>query len=150
MAAKPLISLWIRQKVHSGNEIRVREDLWIPTIPARLARPIAPVVPPMFPVRELITGTPKRWNTSMLENYVNPEDIPLLQSLVLSQGYHRDEFCWSYTNNGKYTVKSGYWVARNLLNKNKLETQIEPTTTKLQAFAWKIQAPPKIKHHIWQ
>ena len=86
----------------------------------------------------------------MLENYVNPEDIPLIQSLAISQGYHRDEFCWNYTKNGKYTVKSGYWVARNLLNKNKLETQIEPTTTKLQAFAWKIQAPPKIKHHIWQ
>ena len=67
----------------------------------------------------------------MLENYVNPEDIPLIQSLAISQGYHRDEFCWNYTKNGKYTVKSGYWVARNLLNKDKLETQIEPNITKL-------------------
>ena len=150
MAAKPLISLGIRQKIHFWNVIRVWEDLWIPTIPARPARPIAPVLHPMFPVRELITGTPKRWNPLMLENYVNPNDIPLIQSLVISQRYHRDEYCWSYTKNGRHTVKSGYWVARNLLNKDNLEIQIEPTITKLQAFAWKIQAPPKIKYHIWK
>lgn len=38
MAAKPLIEMGIRQKVHSGNEIRAWEDLWIPTVPARPAR----------------------------------------------------------------------------------------------------------------
>ena len=42
----------------------------------------------------------------MLENYVSPEDIPLIQSLAISQGYHRDEYCWSYTKNVMYTVKS--------------------------------------------
>lgn len=50
MAAKPLISLRIRQKVYSRNEIRVWEDPWTPTIHARHARPTAPVVHPMMPV----------------------------------------------------------------------------------------------------
>ena len=56
MAAKPLMLLGIRQKVHSGNEIRAWEDYWIPTIPAR---PLAPVVHPMMSVRDLMTGDPK-------------------------------------------------------------------------------------------
>ena len=68
----------------------------------------------------------------------------------ISQGYQRDEYCWRYTKNGMYTVKSEYWVARNIFNREMVEPQIESSITKLQAFAWKIQAPPKIKHFIWQ
>nr|VDD60968.1 unnamed protein product [Brassica oleracea] len=49
-----------------------------------------------------------------------------------------------------YTVKSGYWVARNILNKEMVETQGELSITKLQAFFWKIKAPPKQRHFIWQ
>ena len=149
MAAKPLITIEIRQKVHSDNEIRTWEDLWVPTTPARPARPITPVLHPMMPVSDLMIGNPKRWNTEMLENYVHHDDIPLIQSLAISQDYHRDGYCWSYTKNGMYTVKSGYWVATNLLKEEELEAQ-EPSITKLQAFAWKIKAPPKIRHFTWQ
>ncbi|KAG5384786.1 hypothetical protein IGI04_036256 [Brassica rapa subsp. trilocularis] len=35
---------------------------------------------------------PKRWDSEMLANYVCLEDIPLIQSLVISQGYHQDEW----------------------------------------------------------
>ncbi|KAF2562519.1 hypothetical protein F2Q70_00016441 [Brassica cretica] len=42
----------------------------------------------------------------MIENYVHHDDIPLIQSLAISQDYHRDGYCWSYTKNGMYTVKS--------------------------------------------
>ena len=86
----------------------------------------------------------------MLANYVSSEDIPLVQSLAISKGYHRNEYCWSYTKNGMYTVKSGYWVARNLLNRETVDPRVDPSITKLQAFAWKVQALPKLKHFIWQ
>ena len=81
---------------------------------------------------------------------MDPKDIPLIQSLAISQGYQRDKYCWSYTKNGMYTVKLGYWVARNILNKEMVENQGEPSITKLQAYAWKIKAPPKLRHFIWQ
>lgn len=115
MAAKPLMLLGIRQKVHSGNEIRAWEDNWILSTPARLARPIAPVVHPMMPVREFMKGDPKISDSEMLEHYVNPKYIPLIQYLAISQGYQRDKYCWSYTKSGMYTVKSGYWVSTNIL-----------------------------------
>ena len=150
MAAKPLIMLGIRQKVHSGNEIRAWNDHWIPTIPARPARPIAPVVHPMISAHHFMIGEPKTWNSEMLEIYVHPDDIPLIQYLAISQGYQRDKYCWSFTKNEMCTVKSGYWVVRNILNRETVEIKKEPSITKLQAFAWTIQAPPKLKHFIWQ
>ena len=70
MVVKPLIALGIRQKVHSGNVIKIWEDLYIPTKPARPARFIAPVVHTMMPVSSLIIGNPKRWNSEMLETSI--------------------------------------------------------------------------------
>lgn len=55
----------------------------------------------------------------------------------------------SFTKNGMYSVKSRYWVATNLLRIDTSETS-EPSITKLQAFALKLKAPPKIRHFIWQ
>ena len=86
----------------------------------------------------------------LLENYVNPEDIPLIRSLAISSSHRRDTFCWSYTRNGQYSVKSGYWVAQNLLKMAEAHEILEPSITKLQAFAWKLKAPTKICHLIWQ
>ena len=149
-AARKLLLLGIRQKIHSGYEVKVWEDPWIPTIPARPAVPVAPVMHPNMRVSDLIDQIGKDWDVGLLENYVNPEDIPLIRSLAISSSHRRDTFCWSYTRNGQYSVKSGYWVAQNLLKTAEAQEILEPSITKLQAFAWKLKAPTKICHLIWQ
>ena len=108
-AARKLLLLGIRQKIHSGYEVKVWEDPWIPSNPARPAAPIAPVMNPNMRVSDLIDQGLKDWNVGLLENYVHPEDIPLIRSLTISSTLRRrDTLCWSYTKKGQYTVKSGY------------------------------------------
>ena len=70
--------------------------------------------------------------------------------MTISSAHRRDTFCWNYTKNDQYTVKSGYWVARNLLKAEDEKEVLEPSVTKLQAFAWTIKAPHKICHLIRQ
>ena len=98
-------------------------------------------------VSNLINGESKEWDVGLLENYIAPIDIPLVRSLAISTTHRHDTFCWK---NGQYTVKSGYWVARNLLKDEEEKEVLEPNITKLQAFSWKIKTPQKICHHIWQ
>ena len=101
-------------------------------------------------VNDLINPISKEWDFSLLENYVSPDDISFIRSLVISSTHRRDTFCWNYTRNGQYTVKSGYWVPQNLLKTEEEKEVLEPSTTKLQTFAWKIKTPKKICHLIWQ
>ncbi|XP_048623608.1 uncharacterized protein LOC125592465 [Brassica napus] len=136
-AAQKLLLLGIRQKIHSGYEVRAWEDPWIPATPARPARPIAPVLHPNLRVSDLINGETREWDDGLLEKYVNPDDIHLIKSLAISSTHHRDSFCWNCTKNGQYTVKSGYWVARNLMRNDEDKEILEPSITKLQAFVWK-------------
>ena len=144
------ITLGIRSKVHSGYKINVWEDPWIPSTPARPARSRVPVVHPKMTVSSLIDFKSKEWDARLLEQYVDQEDIPMIQNLAISPIHRRDNFCWNYTKNGQYTVKSGYWVAMNLMRTDEDVEGLQPSITKLQAFAWTVNAPQKICHLIWQ
>ena len=147
-AARKLLLLGIRQKIHSGYEVRVWEDPWIPTRPARPAIPVAPMMNPNMRVSDLINQESKEWDEGVLEDYVHPGDIPLIRSMAISSTHRHDTFCWEYMRNDQYTVKSGYWVAQNLLNPYEEKEILEPSITKLQAFAWKLKAPRKMCHLI--
>ncbi|XP_056841698.1 uncharacterized protein LOC130494888 [Raphanus sativus] len=149
-AVRELLLLGIRQKIHSGYEVKVWEDPWIPLNPARPAIPIAPVMHPNMRVSDLINQELKEWDVNILEQYVSPDDIPLIRSLAISTTHRPDTFCWNFTRHGQYTVKSGYWVAQNLLKDADEKQVLEPSITKLQAFAWKIKTPKKMCHLIWQ
>ena len=59
-AARKLLLMGIRQKIHSGYEVKVWEDPWIPTTPARQAIPAAPVMHPNLRVSDLINQVSKR------------------------------------------------------------------------------------------
>lgn len=134
----------------SGYEVKVWEDPWIPTSPARPARLNVYVFHPNMRVSNLINGETKEWDVGLLENYVAPDDIPLIRILAISSTHRRDTFCWKFTKNGHYTVKSGYWVTRNLMRTEEEKEIQEPSITKLKAFVWKVKAPQKICHLMWQ
>ena len=91
-AARKLLLLGIRQKIHSGYEVKVWEDPWIPTTPARPAIPIAPVMHPNVRVSDLINKVSMDWDVNLLGQYVNPTDIPLIRSLAVSSTHRRDTF----------------------------------------------------------
>ena len=129
------ITFGIRSKVHSGYEMKVWKDPWIPSRPARPARSRVPVVHPKMTVSSLINFETREWDARLLEQYIDQEDISMIQSLAISPTHRRDTFCWSYTKNGQYTVKSEYWVATNLMRADEDREVLQPSLTKLQAFS---------------
>lgn len=96
-------------------------------ISARPASYVALVVHSMMSISEILIESPKIWNYEILDNYINPEDVPLIQSKVINQGHQQNEYCWSYMKSGMHTVKSGYWIATNLLNRETIQTHLEPS-----------------------
>ena len=61
---------------------------------------------------------------------MDQEDIPMIQSMAISPTHRHDTFCWSYTKNGQYTVKSGYWVAMNVMRTDEALAFLQPIITK--------------------
>ena len=86
----------------------------------------------------------------MLHEFVDPDDIPIILSIRISKTGQRDCFCWDHTKSGLYTVKSGYNVAHNMRRNNTYAPVLEPSSTGLKKAVWKLKAPRKFKHFLWQ
>lgn len=85
-----------------------------------------------------------------LYNMFAPKDIPLILGIRPNIIFIRDDFSWSFTTLRNYTVKSGYWRARDLSLLAFEPSAQGPSATKLLAQAWKIKTKKKLKHFVWQ
>ena len=76
----------------------------------------------------------RRLNSPALRALVNPHDVKLIESIPLSRTRMADKDGWHFTNNGKYTVKSGYQVERIYSDKEKPPLVFGPTMDALKAY----------------
>lgn len=97
LAAHKLLLSEIRQKIHLGYGVNVLEDTWIPILPARPARPSAPI---------WITG--KLCSTRRRTSNKKFGHQPKLFSTLFAGIIQRVD----------NTFKPGYWVARNFLEED--------------------------------
>ncbi|KAL9299272.1 putative reverse transcriptase zinc-binding domain-containing protein [Arabidopsis thaliana] len=68
----------------------------------------------------------------------------LTREIRPSRTYLSDGFSWSYTKLGNYTVKFGYWAARDLSHPTCDPSFQGPGVSALHAQVW------KVKHFAWQ
>ncbi|CAN6986981.1 unnamed protein product, partial [Brassica rapa subsp. trilocularis] len=98
--------------VGSGSSISVWNDPWLPTTRPRPANKNNHNHYPDLTVDSLIDPTTRNWNLQALRDLVDPQDVKLIESIPLSRIQMVDRAGWHFTNNGRYTVKSGYQVER--------------------------------------
>ena len=65
---------------------------------------------PKLTVDSLIDETSRTWNLQVIRTMVDPQDVKIIESIRLSRFHTEDRDGWYFTNNGRYTVKSGYQV----------------------------------------
>ncbi|XP_056847372.1 uncharacterized protein LOC130498048 [Raphanus sativus] len=151
MAAKPLLISGMRRTIGTGRDTRVWSDPWVPDTVARPPRPAQHIVYrlPQLLVQSFIRNDTKEWDIQLLREFFHPGDIPLILGIKPSHFSAMDGYAWNHTKSGAYTVKSGY----DLLQSTKMDlcTEVrEPSTTRLKSHVWKIKAPSKILHFLWQ
>lgn len=149
MAARHLLHGGLQRSIGTGAETKVWEDVWIPESPARPAIPRSNAVDKDLKVHHLIDYDRKEWNLDLVHEFIAPIDIPKVLAIKLSRTRRRDDYIWSFTKSGKYTVRSGYAIAVNLRKERDGTATLEPSTTGLKKSIWKLQCPRKLKHFLW-
>ena len=75
------------------------------------------------------------------------EDTSLITSIHLSKQSIPDKLIWRETDSGTYTVKSRYYMARQILGK---EMQQGHQRQKIWSIIWRARVLPKIKYFAWR
>jgi len=143
---RSLVSKRLIKRVGTRSSISVWNDPWLPSTRPRPANKNQHNLYPELTVDALIDGTSRSWNLQVIRTLVDPQDVKIIESIPISRFHLEDRNGWHFTNNGKYTVKSGYEVERVYPDRESMPPQFGPSITPLKAFCWKVRCPPKMKH----
>ncbi|XP_010481009.1 PREDICTED: uncharacterized protein LOC104759828 [Camelina sativa] len=145
-STKDIVEYGARWVIGSGCNVSVWRDPWIPDTQPRPANGRERFLHPNLMVNHLINPSTKEWHLPILEEYMDPRDIQIILSMEISKSFKPDKLIWHYSSSGRYSVKSGYRIAHELIK----EVEYGPTYTALKAQAWELKVPPKIQHFFWQ
>lgn len=152
MAAQEILTQGCCWRVGNGSPIQVTKDKWIPNHPTNM------VIHPHqedeweWRVVELIDWTTWTWYRHLVETKFHRDDAEAILRIPLSRRYTDDILFWLHNREGKYTVKSGYHIARQIWKEAQSQgecstgTGVSPVWGKI----WKLHIPNKIKVLGWR
>lgn len=144
---RDLLKRGMRFLIGNGSTVSMWTDPWIPDHPPRSAQ--SPENNhTVESVRDYMLPDGSGWDVDKLRSKVIHEDVERILTLTISQRAELDLLGWHYTDNGIYTVKSGYWLSTHLPN-NEMIAPIwgDPI---LKQKLWKCSSHPKAKHFLWK
>nr|POE46541.1 putative ribonuclease h protein [Quercus suber] len=137
-------------RIGDGCSVQIREDNWIPSLPA--AKIISPpvILPLVLIVSSLIDYDSHSWKVDLIRHDFLPYEANLILGIPLSDRIIPDKLLWLPSINGSYTTRSAYRlavrVARNLLP----SCSSQDNNHVLWTGIWKLQVPHRVKNFLWR
>ena len=141
VAASEILRKGNRKRVHDGRDTLFWRDTWSGDSPL-LNLAMKPV--PMADSYKCVSAywsSGEGWNWSSLAGLLPNQIEDLLHVVLLRQCLEgRDNICWGFTNDGRFTIKSAYLAT---LTCNCSHPSIE------WKRIWKLQDPLRIRTFLW-
>ncbi|CAH2046569.1 unnamed protein product, partial [Thlaspi arvense] len=91
-----------------------------------------------------------QWDQDKLHTLFVPSDVQQINRICPSITNVRDTLSWIHTPHGFSTVKSGYFVMRNLITEHSSSLVHLTANSSLFKTVWKTNAPPRLKSFWWR
>ena len=102
-------------------------------------------------VCDLIDREKACWKTKIIDALFLLHEVEKTKKIPLSSHLPTDKQIWACSPNGLFTVRSAYWVAREMSRpRNFSFGSDEGRNRQLWIKIWKIQVPHKIRHFTWK
>ena len=95
----------------NGKSIHIWQDRWLPT-PSQY-KVISPpsLLHPAARVEELIDPVSREWKMELIHRIFLPHEADTIGGIALSSNLPMDLQIWAATTNGRFNVRSAYWLA---------------------------------------
>ena len=144
-ADQSLISDGVKWQVGNGESISIWKDKWT-TNPSTF-RIVSPqrLLPMEVKVSALIDAENGEWKANMIRDLFMEHEADSILSIPLSTVLPADKLVWIAAANGKFSVNSAYYLARNGKGKDKGENS-DPSLMKcFWQKLWRARIPAKIR-----
>ncbi|KAK0607443.1 hypothetical protein LWI29_015165 [Acer saccharum] len=145
MWGKEVVEKGSRWRVGTSRSISVYKDRWIPRASTfKIASPPGVGVVTVADLKR----EDGSWNEELIRQTFWEDEVQSILGIPTSRLALDDFLLWHYEKSGRYSVKSGYWVA--------LDASSNPSYSGMGCkeswwkFFWRLQLPNKIKLFIWK
>uniref|UniRef100_A0A803NYQ1 CCHC-type domain-containing protein n=1 Tax=Cannabis sativa TaxID=3483 RepID=A0A803NYQ1_CANSA len=135
---RELLQSGLRWKIGEGRSVLCGSDPWIPGHSS--FQPISYRGPANGVVANLITEN-REWDLPLLQSYFSVIDVDRIMTIPLSYFPTSDHLIWHHTNNGFFSVKSGYHKAASIEEAS--SPSVSATKSTWWQYFWSLNLPPK-------
>ncbi|XP_035546735.1 uncharacterized protein LOC118348703 [Juglans regia] len=145
-----LLKKGISWRVGNGKQINIWHDRWIPSLPGQQ------IVTPRDDdcwcdkVSDIIDPQLKIWQESLLDELFSIQEREGIKAIPISLGGREDKLIWQFTPNGIYTVKSGYYLGKELEREKIGESSGKTMDCLVWRSIWKLKVPPATRMFVWR
>ena len=134
-------------RVGDGYRIDAWRDAWLNKSPGFKPLPPDQIEPTALRVTNLIDQDRRIWKHDMIREIFTETDGTNISSIHLSREKIPDKLIWRSLIIGEFTVRSAYYVTRQILEK---EVPNATQRHKVWGFLWTANVSPKIKFFAWR
>lgn len=137
-------------RLGTGTEINIWNDLWLSGSSLGHPKYRFPGSDHYQYVSELWCRDNLSWNDDLLRSLFGDDDIIHIKATRLSPRYPADTIRWKFTDDGLYSVKSGYrcdftdwWISA-------VQSTSQSVTPKTWNSVWSLNGPPRLLNFLWR
>ncbi|KAK3218383.1 hypothetical protein Dsin_012353 [Dipteronia sinensis] len=143
---RELVEKGSRWRVGTGQSIKIYKDRWIPRLST--FRIVSPMVLGEWSSMDSFKLQDGSWDDVLVRQSFSEEEAEAILSLPSSRIGLNDSIIWHFDNSGVYSVRSGYWIAKDK-DSNPSCISLNPSVSWWK-FLWRLRLPTKIKNFIWK
>ena len=138
-----------RWRVGNGDSIKIWQHSWLPRkhTPQLMSYPISSMENAKVAV--LIDESTRQWNEERIDGIFASDEAAIIKKISLGRLATEDVLIWPYSNDGRYTCKSGYRFLKEEVELSSNQQHSTPDTH-LWKQLWSLQVPNKVRNLLWR
>uniref|UniRef100_A0A803P1E8 RNase H type-1 domain-containing protein n=1 Tax=Cannabis sativa TaxID=3483 RepID=A0A803P1E8_CANSA len=141
---KSLLKSGLCKRIGNGANTSIF-DPWIPN-----HRIFPSQVPPSLTHVSTLLLPNGDWNIPLLRAYFQQDTVNDILSLPPPDPSKPDTYFWQHSTSGHYSVRTGYHVAKQAINRVQPSSSNTETLTRWWKSLWRLPIPPKIRHFAYR
>jgi hypothetical protein len=136
--------------VGNGLQVRIWKDHWIPQPITYRIHSTPQLLDLDATMDNLIDKDTKWWDSTVLENLFDKEEVQLIQSIPLSYTNQRDTFIWRGMANALFSIRSTYYIQQEITATSLAKCSYGDGKIKVWKDIWALPIPNVEKNFLWR
>lgn len=137
-------------RVGNGKSIQIGNDSWLPS--KAYPRVLSPLPDSWASakVSDLIVEEAGEWNSTVIGQLFNTEEVDLILSIPLIRRLPVDRIMWRGTKNGRFSASNAYHSIREMGNNSEEDCSDGSGMKRVWKCIWNLHLPTKIRYFAWR